>query len=304
MADPQRLDARTATRDAIGRGLDEGGYVIIENMMTTDDLAQLRGELEPHVETTKTGETDFLGGRTKRFNNLFMRAPTTRRMVLHPHLLTAADHLLLPWCARYHVTYTGVMHLMPDESAQALHRDAFFYPFRNPGPVTQQGSLWAVTDFTAENGATRVVPGSHRWEEERQPEPDEIIAAEMPAGSALIYAHNIIHGGGGNRTKLPRTAVALNFSLGWLRQQENQFLTLPPEKAKDLPEQLQRLIGYDFGAPFMGAVNGQNPHALLEEPGGEPGPRNDPELDRAYRERINWLKAEAVPPPPGVLPTE
>ncbi len=304
MADLERLDARTATRNAIARALDDAGYVVIENMMTPNDLANLRGELEPHFAATKTGETGFLGGHTKRFNNLFMRAPTTRRMVLHPLLLAAADHLLLPWCARYHVTYTGVMHLMPDESAQALHRDAFFYPFRNPGPVTQQGSLWAVTDFTAENGATRVVPGSHRWEEERQPEPDEIIAAEMPAGSALIYAHNIIHGGGANRTELPRTAVALNFSLGWLRQQENQFLTLPPDKAKDLPEQLQRLIGYDFGAPFMGAVNGQNPHALLEEPGGEPGLRNDPELDRAYRERINWLKAEAVPPPPGVLPTD
>jgi hypothetical protein len=175
---------------------------------------------------------------------------------------------------------------------------------RNPGPVTQQGSLWAVTDFTAANGATRIVPGSHLWDEERQPHPDEVVAAEMPAGSAIIYAHNVIHGGGANQTDKPRTAVALNFSLGWLRQQENQFLTLPPEKAKELPEQLQRLIGYDFGAPFLGAVGGQNPHALLEEPGQDPGPRNDPELDRAYRERVHWLKAEAVPPPPGVLPTE
>ena len=144
-----------------------------------------------------------------------------------------------------------------------------------------------MTDFSRENGATRIVPGSHLWEEERQPRVEEVIPVEMPAGSTIIYTHNLIHGGGANVTGEPRTAVAINFTLGWLRQQENQFLALPPEKARELPELLQRLVGYDFGAPFMGAVNGQNPHRLLEEPGGDPGPRNDPELDRAYRERVH-----------------
>jgi len=299
-----RFDARRTDGEEVGRAIDAHGYAIVENMIGPDDLASLNTELAPHFEAQKTGETEFLGARTKRFNNLFMRAPTTRSMVLHPILLGTADHILLPWCARYQVTYTGVMHLMPGETAQALHRDGFFYPFRNPGPVLQQGSLWAATEFTAENGATRVVPGSHLWEEERVPEAHEIAPAEMPAGSALIYAHNVIHGGGANTTESPRTAVALNFTLGWLRQQENQFLTLPPEKARELPDALQRLIGYDFGAPFMGAVAGQNPHHLLEEPGADPGPRNDPALDHAYRERIHWLRAEAVPPPPGVVPTE
>jgi len=299
-----RFDARKATGEEIGRSIDTVGYAIVENMLAKDDLEKLREELAPHFAATRTGETDFLGGKTKRFNNLFMRAPTTRKMVLHPLMLGAADHILLPWCARYHVTYTGVMHLMPGETAQALHRDAFFYPFRNPGPVTQQGALWAVTDFTAENGATRIIPGSHLWDEDRQPSQSETIPAEMPAGSTIIYANTLIHGGGANKSNAPRTAVALNFSLGWLRQQENQYLTLPPEKAKELPEQLQRLIGYDFGAPFLGAVGGQNPHALLEDPDQEPGLRNDPELDRAYRERVRWLKCEAVPPPKGVVPTE
>jgi len=304
MTELARFDARKTSGEEIGRSIDKVGYAIVENMLARDDLERLRGELAPHFAETRTGETDFLGGRTKRFNNLFMRAPTTRKMVLHPLMLGAADHILLPWCARYHVTYTGVMHLMPGESAQALHRDAFFYPFRNPGPVTQQGALWAVTDFTKANGATRIIPGSHLWDEDRQPSLSETIPAEMPAGSAIIYGNTLIHGGGANNSDRPRTAVALNFSLGWLRQQENQFLTLPPEKARELPDALQRLIGYDFGAPFLGAVGGQNPHALLEDPNKEPGPRNDPELDRAYRERIHWLKCEAVPPPKGVVPTE
>lgn len=303
MAQLARFDARRSDGEEVGRAIDAHGYAIVENMMTGDQVASLRAELEPHFATQKTGETSFLGAKTKRFNNLFMRAPTTRDMVLHPILLGAADHVLLPHCARYQVTYTGVMHLMPGETPQALHRDGFFYPFRNPGPVLQQGSLWAVTEFTADNGATLIAPGSHLWEEERQPQRHEVVPAEMPAGSAIIYAHNIIHGGGGNITDKPRTAVALNFTLGWLRQQENQYLTLPPDKARELPDALQRLIGYDFGAPFMGAVNGQSPHMLLEEPTGDPGPRNDPELDRAYRERVQWLKAEPVPPPPGVVPT-
>jgi ectoine hydroxylase-related dioxygenase (phytanoyl-CoA dioxygenase family) len=304
MTELARFDALKASGEEIGESIDRVGYAIVENMLASQDLEQLRRELAPHFAATRTGETDFLGGKTKRFNNLFMRAPTTRKMVLHPLMLGAADHILLPYCARYHVTYTGVMHLMPGENAQALHRDAFFYPFRNPGPVTQQGALWAVTDFTAANGATRVIPGSHLWDEDRQPSESETIPAEMPAGSAIIYANTLIHGGGANTTNAPRTAVALNFSLGWLRQQENQYLTVPPEKAKELPDQLQRLIGYDFGAPFLGAVGGQNPHALLEDPDQEPGLRNDPELDRAYRERVRWLKCEAVPPPKGVVPTE
>ena len=130
------------------------------------------------------------------------------------------------------------------------------------------------------------------------------MPAVMPAGSALLYTSAMIHGGGSNRSDAARCGVNLQYSLGWLRQQENQFLTLPPEKARELPDALQRLIGYDFGAPFMGAVNGQSPHVLLEEPSDEPGPRNDPSLDRAYRERVQWLQATAVPPPPGVVPTE
>ena len=122
---------------------------------------------------------------------------------------------------------------------------------------------------------------------------------EAGRGDPLV----LIHGGGANTTDAPRTGIGLNLSLGWLRQQENQFLTLPPDVARTLPDQLQRLIGYDFGAPFLGAVDGQSPHALLEGPDAPRGPRNDPALDRAYRERIHWLKTEAVPPPPGVVPT-
>ncbi len=212
--------------------------------------------------------------------------------------------MLLPWCSRYQVNYTGVYHVMPGEASQALHRDAFYCPFRDPGLVTVLGTVWAVTDFTAASGGTLVVPGSHLWDEERQPSHAEAIAAEMPAGSVMLYLDTIIHGAGANTSESHRTGIGLNLGLGWLRQQENQFLTLPPEVARTLPDALQRLIGYDFGGPFLGAVNGQSPHKLLEEPDGKPGPRNDPAHDKAYRERVRWLKVEPVPPPPGVVPTD
>jgi ectoine hydroxylase-related dioxygenase (phytanoyl-CoA dioxygenase family) len=298
------FDAHRDGVAAIGASVDERGYAIVTGMLDAGQLSRLRGELAPHLDAAPVGTTGFLGDRTKRFNNLFMRAPTTREMALHPVLLGVADHVLLRWCARYQVNYTGVMHLGPGEKAQVLHRDAFYYPFRNPGPVTVQGSIWAVTDFTAGNGATRIVPESHLWEEERQPRTSEIVAAEMPAGSVLIYVNNLIHGGGANVSDAPRTGIGLNLSLGWLRQQENQYLTLPPAVAKTLPEKLQRLVGYDFGAPFLGAVEGLNPHALLEDDPASRVRRYDNSLDAAYRERIRWLRAEPVAPPPGVVPTD
>ncbi|MBM3583369.1 MAG: phytanoyl-CoA dioxygenase family protein [Alphaproteobacteria bacterium] len=304
MPDLARFDARSVSADDVGAAIDAHGYAIVTNLLEPAAVERLRGELAPHFGATRYGETGFLGGKTKRFNNLFMRAPTTRTMATHPLLLAVADRILLRWCARYQINYTGVMHLEPGETAQALHRDAFYYPFRNPGPITTFNSIWAATDFTAANGATRIIPGSHLWDEDRQPREAEVVAADMPAGSAIFYVHALIHGGGANTTAAPRTGIGLNFSLGWLRQQENQFLTLPPELAKTLPDQLQRLIGYDFGAPFLGAVDGQSPHALLEGPDAPRGPRNDPALERDYRERIFWLKAEPVPPPPGVVPTD
>lgn len=296
------FNARNDSAATVAEAVDEHGYAIVTGMIDPLQVDTLRGELAPHFEVSRLGSTGFLGGKTQRFNNLFMRAPTTRDMILHPQLLAVADIVLLRWCARYQVNYTGVMHLLPGEQAQVLHRDAFYYPFRSPGPVTVLNSIWAVSDFTAENGATRFVAGSHLWEEERQPRESEIVAAAMPAGSVFIYVNGLIHGGGANTTDRPRTGIGLNLSLGWLRQQENQYLTLPPDVAKTLPEKLQRLIGYDFGAPFLGAVDGANPHAALQENASPK--RYDDSLDRHYREQMRWLKVEAVPPPPGVVPTK
>jgi len=298
----QRVGADTPY-DEIAAIIAADGCVVVEDL-ATGLVAQAKAELDDYIEKTPFGPGNFAGEHAKNVEGLVGKSEAAHALMIHDTVMAMADRILLPNCVHYQLNYTGIMHLGPGTKAQDLHRDGNIYPFRHPCPPAIMAVMWAGSEFTAANGGTVVVPGSHLWEEERQPSAAEVVPAEMPAGSTIIYAHNIIHGGGANTTDKPRTAVSLNFSLGWLRQQENQFLTLPVEKAKELPEQLQRLIGYDFGAPFMGAVNGQNPHALLEEPGAEPGYRSDPELERAYRERVNWLKAEAVPPPPGVVPTD
>jgi ectoine hydroxylase-related dioxygenase (phytanoyl-CoA dioxygenase family) len=123
--------------------------------------------------------------------------------------------------------------------------------------------MWAVDEFTADNGATLVVPGSHKWPKDRQPEPHEITQGAMPAGSVLIYFGGLLHAGGANRTQKPRTGLVLSYCLGWLRQVENHYLAIPLELAKTFPKRLQRLIGYFVHEPNLGCVEGQDPMRLL-----------------------------------------
>ena len=153
--------------------------------------------------------------------------------------------------------------------------------------------MWAVSDFTAENGGTQVVPGSHLWDEDRQPDESDVIAAEMPAGSVLLYQSATLHGGGANHSRRPRTGISFQYSLGWLRQEENQHLTNPPEVAREYPSRLQALVGYEFGGPFLGFVNGDDPIRLLSDAAYDGAPlRTRPDIDAARarlpRFRFDW----------------
>lgn len=133
--------------------------------------------------------------------------------------------------------------------------------------------MWAVDDFGEENGGTRVVTGSHRWLDDREPGQAEAISAVMPSGSALFYLGETFHGGGANRTQHPRLGVVLEYSLGWLRQEENQYLVTPPSIARELPEQLQNLIGYEMHRPFLGWVELDHPRVMLQQETGPWMPR-------------------------------
>ncbi|MDA0221622.1 MAG: phytanoyl-CoA dioxygenase family protein [Proteobacteria bacterium] len=172
-------------------------------------------------------------------------------------------------------------------------------PFLHPSPPTLMPAMWAISDFTAENGGTQVVPGSHLWAYDRAPYEDEVVNAEMPAGSVLLYTGGVFHGGGRNRSNTVRTGMALQYSLGWLRQEENQYLANPPEVARHYPERLQRLIGYDYGAPYLGFYKGGDPHRVLEDGPLRQGHRTTPELEEAAAgvEWLRWGNVEPVPTP-------
>lgn len=271
------------------------GYAIVERAIGEDDVARLQEELAPFLNETDVGTEDFWGHHTKRFGALIGKSETTRQMLLAPVVLAVADAILLEHCARYWVNYTGVMHLGPGESAQTLHRDTNLWPFNNPAPPLTVATMWAVSDFTAENGGTRLVPGSHLWDDARAPEPGEIISAEMPAGSVLIYTGNVIHGGGANRANAPRYGVALHYVLGWLRQEENQMLTMTREEARQMPEEVQRLMGYSLGASALGFADHRDPFEVLNGQAGDEPATISPQdlLDAESRiKRLNVVAAE------------
>ncbi len=231
------------------------GYAIVHGAMGPHLLDAVRRDLEPHLGAAHTGHESFMGERTKRFGALIAKSTAVQNLLLHPTVLAVADHALLPSCVAYQVQYTGVMHLEPGEKQQVLHRDTSLYPIANPCPPLTVATMWAVTDFTRANGGTRVVPGSHRWDNDRVPTRDDVVAAEMPAGSVLIYVGNMVHGGGSNRSNGVRTGVALHYSLGWLRQEENQYLAVSPDQARALPDRLQELMGYSLGSSNLGFVD-------------------------------------------------
>ncbi len=280
--------------DELADAIAEHGCVIIENL-ADETVARAAGELERHIRQAPLGPGNFHGDFAKNVEGLVGRSAAVHDLMIDETVLALADRLLLPNCVRYQINYTGIMHLEPGAGAQELHRDGDMYPFRHPSPPTIMATMWAGTEFTADNGGTLLAPGSHLWEDERRAGAAEVVAAAMPAGSALVYLGGLIHGGGANASDRSRTGIAVQYSLGWLRQEENLHLAVPPGLARTLPDRLARLVGYDFGGPFCGFVHGDDPHRLIEdEPLG--GRRHStPELDEAAAAVNRWRWGEIEP---------
>ena len=209
---------------------------------------------------------EFYGARTIRFDGLPAKSKTFWTIMEQSFMTRVADELLLPNCDDYLLNTGQLIQIGPGETVQSLHRDedAWSY-YKQPKPLLEVEAMFALTDFTVENGATQVVPGSHLWEPDREAQPDEIQRAVMGAGSALLYLGNAIHGGGANTTTDQwRRGMFFGFVVGWLRTEENMFLTVPLEAVRAMPTRVQELLGYKaHGA--IGVVDVGSPMALLAE---------------------------------------
>ena len=259
-----RLDA-SATVDDVMAVLDADGAVIIEKLATAGVMDRIEAELEPHWDDIPHGNSEFIGFRTQRASRLVSISTGCRELAEHPLVMGVMDRLLLPMCQRYRLHSTNGIRVGADETPQMLHRDDELFRGYLPhdGQQVLTNMIWALSDFTAENGATRIVPGSHTWSEDTVPDEDQFMQAVMPRGSLALYLGSTFHGAGRNTTDKPRTGVLFGYSLGWLRQEENQYLAVPPDVACTLPHSLQELIGYAVHPPFLGWVDLKDPSSLL-----------------------------------------
>jgi ectoine hydroxylase-related dioxygenase (phytanoyl-CoA dioxygenase family) len=241
--------------------LERDGCVVVTGVIDAAVREAIARELAPHLESSDAGQTlnekyardggpsDFYPGNTKRVTALVAKSATFRSFVTHPLMLAACDALLQPHCATYQVHATAALVVGPGATVQVLHREEDPFKFiPAPRPNLVLASMWAISDFTEANGGTHLVPGSHRWPAGRVARDGEVAAAEMPAGSVLMWMGATLHGAGANRSDQWRFGVFLSYSLGWLRQEENQYVDVPPELARSLPRQLRALVGYKMHA--------------------------------------------------------
>jgi ectoine hydroxylase-related dioxygenase (phytanoyl-CoA dioxygenase family) len=261
--------------DDVAAGIREHGVAIVERLVPEDVCDRLAAELAPYLEATPPGADDFTGRQTRRTGGLLGRSRSAVDVVAHPLVLDVVDQVLWHGKSSFQLHLTQAITLDPGAGAQHLHRDQWCFDFFE-FPTEMQvevATIWALTDFTEENGATRVIPGSHTWEDVRAdqpPDPALTVPAVMPRGSVVIYTGRTIHGGGANRSDAPRTGVNVDYILGWLRQEENQYLSVPIEVVKELPERVQRLMGYGLGAYALGYIDDvRDPMELLR--GGAAG---------------------------------
>jgi len=252
----QVLDTKHNSLTEILAVLAQDGGVIVHNMLSPQVVANLLSELAPQSETSQVGPKSsnenvnhFWGQQTKRFTRLAQRSQTFADEVLvHPILTGVADELLKPYCASYWMNTGQMMIVMPGGAPQYMHRDSDDWPAMcSPtAPPCQISCMFALSDFTPENGATRVAPGSHLWSDySRQATDDEITQAVMPAGSGMIYLGKTLHSAGANKTENePRFGMHLSYVLGWLTPEEAGCLGVTEDRAKTFTKQQQQLLGY------------------------------------------------------------
>ena len=240
----------------------EDGYVIIPDVLSAEQVERVRSQLGPHLGPF--GRNPFEGEQSQRVYALLAKAPAIADLVEHPEVLALVDHVLTP---TYLLWGALAINLHPGETAQALHCDDD--AGAPPRPRAPQGvsTMWALDDFTENNGATELIPGSHRWGPFEAPAEDDprIVRATMKAGSVMVWAGPLLHRGGANQSATTRLGITIQYCQPWLRQIENMVLAVPPEIAAQYSVRVREMLGYGLmGQSFLGYVDGRNPARLVE----------------------------------------
>ncbi len=249
--------------------LDDAGALVVHDMFDPEQRTAVRAELDDHMAAAHVGDDepkDFYPGLTRRIVAIPHRSPTMRGLMMHDVVTELGDRHLGTNSTKWQLNVSAALEVGPGARDQVLHREEDLYPyFAVPRPNLILASMWAVSDFTADNGGTQIVPGSHRWEADRVATPDEIVRAEMPAGSVLFWLGGTLHGAGANVTDDDwRYGVIYTFNLGWLRTEENHHVSLPLGEALAMPPELRSRLGFDMDYGD-GGLGFYDPSVLLGE---------------------------------------
>lgn len=243
--------------------LERDGYLILKDALPAEKLAAIDEDLARPFAETPFGKGGFYGETTKRFGRLLARSNNVAAIVQHPTILRLVETVLGPYCDNFQLNVAQAIAVHPGAPAQMPHRDQDMW--RAPGSDAEYliNVIWPLTEFRADNGATRVWPGSHRaTARDAEPE-DDGVATQMMPGSALIFLGSTLHGAGANVSAEVRRAIVIGYSLGWLKPYENQWLAYPPDIARHFSPELAALVGYRQHRPNLGNFEGRCPSVLL-----------------------------------------
>lgn len=245
----------------------EQGYTVLERVLSDELRARVRRELAPYLQGVHMGRNDFEGLRSERVYALLAKAPSIAELIEHPAVLDIVD-ALLP--RNYLLSAALAIQVHPGETPQDFHIDDAAGSgghglFARPREMFGVSAIWAIDTFTDDNGATEVIPGSHRWGQGEQTDPADVVKVVMPAGSVLVFAGNLVHRGGANVSEGSRLAITPQYCMPFLRQIEHMVLAVPPDVAGRYSQRIQELLGYNVIDPgFMGYVDGRHPKRLID----------------------------------------
>ena len=252
----------SAAVDPHAATLARDGWCVFGRAVEPGLIARIEADLDPRFAATPLCQGAFYGEWTKRFGSLLTRSPAIERLAMHPQVLQIVGKMLLPWCERIALNLTQAIEIHPGALPQLPHRDQDMWQGPKGCLEYLVNVMWPLTDFTEENGATRIWPESHGANALAEPD-GAPLAAEMAPGAALLFLGSTLHGAGANRTREVRRGIVIGYALGWLKPYENQWLAYPPEVARAFPPDLAALVGYRQHRPNLGNFEGQCPSVLL-----------------------------------------